>query len=116
MREERLVEIHHLVHGPISGIQFEHRELGIVRRVDAFVAEDAPDFVDALETADDQPLQVEFRRDAHVERHVESVVMGAERTRGRAAGDVQQRRRLDFEETSRVAEAPHLRDDAASAR
>ncbi len=47
-----------------------------------------------------------------VERDVERVGVGAERPRRGAAGDVEQRRRLDLEEALRVDEAPHLGHDA----
>ena len=67
MREQVFVELHHLVNRPIRRIQFEHRKLGIVRGVDAFVAEDAADLVDPLEAADDQAFEIEFGRDAQRE-------------------------------------------------
>ena len=66
MRDERLVELQHVVHVPIGRVEFEHRELGIVRRVDAFVAKNASDLVDALHAADDEPLEVELGGDAHL--------------------------------------------------
>ena len=48
MRDQRLVELHHVGNVPIRGIKLQHRELGVMRRIDTFVAEDAADFVDAL--------------------------------------------------------------------
>ena len=56
MRDQRLVELHHVGDVPVRGVKLEHRELGIVRRVDPFVAEDAADLVDSLHSTDDQPL------------------------------------------------------------
>ncbi len=114
MRDQRLVELHHVGDVPIRRVELEHRELGIVRRVDAFVAEDAPDLVDALDPADDQPLEVELGRDAHAHELVERVAMRHERARRRAAGDVQQRRRFDLVEAAIVDEAAHLGDQAAA--
>ena len=87
---------------------------GIVRRVDPFVAEDAADLVHALEAADDQPLEVEFGRDAQRHLDVERVDVRDEGPRGGAAGDVEQRRRFALVETLRVDEAAHRRDDLAA--
>ena len=52
---------------------------GLWRRRDALVAEVAVDLEDPLEAADHQPLEVELRRDAQVEVHVQGVVVGDER-------------------------------------
>ena len=51
-----------------------------------FVAEDAADFVDAIEAADDKPLQVQLGGDAEREGHVERPVVSAERLGFRAPG------------------------------
>ena len=42
-------------------------------RGDAFVAEVAVEFVDALEAADEEALEVEFGRDAQIQINVERV-------------------------------------------
>ena len=47
-------EIHHAVIVGVGLIKLEHRELRVVMRGDAFVAEVAIDFVDPLQAADDQ--------------------------------------------------------------
>ena len=44
---------HHRVVG-VRLVELEHRELGIVRPVDALVPEVVPDLIDAIESADDQ--------------------------------------------------------------
>ena len=92
-------------------VRLEHRELGVVARRHALVAERAVDLVDALEAADEQPLEVQLGRDAQVQLHVERVVVRHERPRGRAAGDRLQHRRLDLEEAARLHEAADRRDD-----
>jgi len=53
-----------------------------VRRVDAFVAEDPSDLVDALEAADDEALEIELGRDAQLHDLIERVDFV---TKGRAA-------------------------------
>ena len=83
--DEALGELHHVVVVGERLVRLEHRELGVVAGVDAFVAEHATDLEHALEPADDEPLQVQLGRDAEVEVDVERVVMRDERARGRAA-------------------------------
>ena len=83
-------------------VELEHRELRIVRPVDAFVAEVVSDFVHALEAAHDQALEIQLVGDAQIERHVERVVVRDEWTRRRAAVQRLQHRRLDFEIAERV--------------
>ena len=90
-------------------IELEHRELGIVPRRDPLVPEIAVDLVHALEPADDQPLQIELRRDAQKQIDVERVVMRAKRPRHRAAGDRLHHRRLDLEISAAVEKFPQRR-------
>jgi len=87
MRHQRLVEFHHLVNRPVRRVQLEHRELGIVGRVDPFVAEDPADLVDALDPADDQPLEVQLGGDAQRHVDVERVDVRDKRARRGAAGE-----------------------------
>ena len=73
-----------------------------------------PELVDALEAADDQPLEVELGGDPQVQRAVQRVVVGRERPRERAAVDRLEHRRLDLDEAALVEEAPHRRDHAGA--
>ena len=72
---------HQLLVVGVGLVELEHRELGVVLRRDALVPEVARDLVDALEAADDEPLQIQLRRDAQEEIHVERVVVRHERPR-----------------------------------
>ena len=65
---------------------------------DAFIAEIAIDFKHALESADNQPFEVEFRRDAQVEVRIERVVVRDERAGRGPAGNGLHHRRFHFEE------------------
>ena len=109
--EERLGQLHQVAVVGVRLVELEHRELGVVLGRDALVAEDPADLVDAVEAAHDQPLEVELRRDAQVEVHVERVVVGHERPRRRAAGDRLHHRRLDLEEAARVEERADRLDE-----
>ena len=81
---------------------------------DPLVAEVLADLVDALEPADDQPLEVELGRDPEVEVLLEVVPVGDERLREGAAVARLQHRRLDLDEAVRVEVAPDRGDDAAA--
>jgi hypothetical protein len=76
---DQILEAHHRVAVvDVRLVPLDHRELGVVLEVDAFVAEDAADLVDLLEPADDQPLQRQLERDAQEEILVELVVVRQE--------------------------------------
>ena len=105
LQEHRLGQRHQVLVGRVRLIELQHRELGVVLARQPLVAEVAADLVDALEAADDQPLEVQLGRDAHVEVEIERVVMGRERARRGAAQDRVHHRRLDLEEPARVEEA-----------
>ena len=51
-----LAEIHHCVHVCVGPVELQHRELGIVLAVNAFVAKVAIQLVDLLEASDQQPF------------------------------------------------------------
>ena len=79
--------IHHAVKVGEGLIQLAGGELGIVLGVHALVAENASDFIDALQTADDQTLEMQLGGDTHIHIDIERVVMGDKRTRVGAAGN-----------------------------
>ena len=112
--DQGLRDVHHVVHVRVRHVELADRELGVVREVDALVAEHAPDLVHAVEPADDELLEVQLRRDAEVEVEVEVVVVRDEGLGGRAAGDHARHGRLDLEEPERVHEAADVVDDAAA--
>lgn len=66
---------------PPSGahhVELARRELRVVRQVDAFVPELAPDFIHALDASHHEHLEVQLRRNSHEELHVQVVVVGDE--------------------------------------
>jgi hypothetical protein len=110
-----LGEIHDVGVRRVRLVELEHRELGIVPRRHALVAEIPVDLIDALEAADDEALEVKLGRDTQIHIEVERVVMRHERARGRAARDRMHHRRLDFHETPRLGLEP-LAHEADHAR
>ncbi len=95
-------------------VQLERRELGIVARRDALVAEAAADLEHLVEAADDEPLEVELGRHAQVEVGVERVVVRDERARRRPAGDRMQQRRLHLDEAALPQAPAHVAHDVAA--
>lgn len=66
--EEGFGPLHEVGERGFGGVEFADCEFGVVSGVDAFVAEDGAEFVDALHAADDEALEPEFGSDAQVER------------------------------------------------
>jgi len=60
-------QVHQVLVGGVRHVELEDGELGVVLGADALVAERAPDLVHAVEAADEQPLEIELRRDAQDE-------------------------------------------------
>ena len=96
-------------------VPLDHRELGVVLVRHALVAEVLADLVDALEPADDQPLQVQLVGDPQEEVAVELVVMGHERPRQRASVERLEDRGLDLEEAAVVEPVANRADDLGAA-
>src|SRR5581483_3614291 len=71
LADEDLAELHHRDVVGVGLVDLEHRELGVVLAVDPLVSEVVADLVHALETADQQPLQIELERDPQVQVDVE---------------------------------------------
>ena len=95
-------------------VGFEHGELGIMAAGDAFVAEVAVEFEDLGEAADEEALEVKLGCDPHGERHIESVMMGLEGTRGGSSGDVVKHGSFDFEVAAFMKEVADLGDDVGA--
>ena len=110
--DELLDPPHRVLVVRVGLVPLEHRELGVVLERDALVAEVLADLVDALEAADDQPLEVELGRDAQVQLLVELVVVGGEGSCEGSAVTRLQDRRLDLHEAVRVEVAADGGDDA----
>jgi hypothetical protein len=104
-------ENHHAPVVAVGLVDLQHRELRVVLARDALVAEVAPDLKDAVEPADEHPLQVELERNAQEEIHAERVVVGRERLRRRAARDRLEDRGLDLDELPILKEPADHRDD-----
>ncbi len=64
--KQLLRQIHELEVVAVGLVELQHREFGSVDRIHSFIAEVAVDFIYAVQSADDQPFQIEFGRDAKV--------------------------------------------------
>ncbi len=88
-----LHQAHHVVVVRVGLVALEEGELRVVSRRKALVAEHAADLVNALETSDQEPLEVQLQRDSQEEVAIEH-------------------RRVDVEEIALVEQAAHGRDDS----
>ena len=113
--EQGFGEVHQAAVIGVGLIELEHGEFGVVMGGKALVAEISIDLVHALEPAHDQALQVELRRDAKVQIHIEGVVMGDEGARRGTAVERLHHGRFHFDEAARLKLAAERRDDAARA-
>ena len=98
----------------VGPVKLEHRELGVVLRRNTFIPEVTIDLENAFDAPDGEPLEIQLRRDAEVELHVERVVMRREGARQGAAGDRLHHRRLDFKEPVGGQELANRRDRAGA--
>ena len=95
----------------IGLIQLDGGELGVVLWVHALVAEDAANFVHAVQPAHNQPLEGQLGGDAHIHIQVQRVVVRDERARRGAAGNGVQHGRLHFHIAHVVQIFPHELDE-----
>ncbi len=114
MADEFFGEIHQLPIGGIGLIELDHGEFGIVLDRNPLITEIAVDLENAIETADHQPLQIKFRRDAQEQIHLQRIVVGDERAGRGAAGDRLHHRRFDFEKVVFDHELPDQGDNATA--
>src|SRR5580658_2597223 len=111
-----LRQIHQLVVVAVRLVELEHREFGLMDRVDAFVAEVAVDFVYAVEPAHRESFQVQLRSNSQVQIHIKGVVMRHERSRRRASENRVHHRRLDLDVSAVVEKSPQLADRLCAAK
>ena len=90
-------ELHHPEVVLVGHVDLHAGELGVVRAVHALVAEVLAELVNAVESADDELLEIQLRGDAQVEVDVQRIVVRDERTGRRTARNGLQNRRLDLD-------------------
>src|SRR5207244_8777599 len=88
-------------------VELQHGELRIPPPAQTLVAKVAINFVHAIQPADRQAFQVEFRRDSQVEIHVERVVVRDEWPRYGASRDGLHHGSFYFDESMSIHEPPH---------
>ncbi len=106
--EQLLRDFHHPVIILIRRVPFQDSEFGVVRSVHSFIAEIAAEFVYPVETANDQPFQVQLIGNAQVKRHIERIVVCYKQ--GRAVVSARnglQYRRVHFQRALLIEEIAH---------
>jgi hypothetical protein len=112
--DERLGEVHEVVHVGVGHVELTDGEFGVVSKVDTLIPEDATDLVDTVKTTDDELLEVELGGDTHEEVEVEGVVVSDEGLRGSSTSDLVHHGRLDLEEAEVVEELADVVDDTSA--
>jgi hypothetical protein len=82
--------------------------------IDSFVTEYATDFINLFHAADHKAFQVQLQCDAHVQFHIQCVVVRDERSCGCATGHIMQSRRFNFQVTKTVQVSSDFADDLAA--
>ncbi len=94
----------------VCRVGLKHGELGAMRGVDSFIAEDPTNFVDPVHAADHDTLQVQLQRDPQGHRQIEGIQVCGERTRIRSTVDGLQRGGFHLQvllPVQRLADSPH---------
>jgi hypothetical protein len=112
VHDQRLDQLHDVAVIPERLVGLQQRELGVVARVEALVAEHAPDLEDALQPADHAPLERQLERDAQAHVEVKRVVVGGERAGGGAPRARVEHGGLDLDEPALGERAAHGGDRA----
>ena len=104
-----LDKLHHPDVVLVGHIDFHAGELRVVSLVHSLVAEVLCELIHSRVTADNQPLKVQLVGNSQIERDVERVVMGDERTRSSTARNALEDRGLNLKATGRIEVLAHRR-------
>jgi hypothetical protein len=108
--DEVLGELHDVVDIGKRLVELAGGELGVVGQVDALVPELASHLVHAVQTADNELLEVQLGGDTHEHGHVQLVVVGDKGLGGGTAGDGAHHGGLDLDEVPLVEVAADVGD------
>ena len=109
--QNALENVHHSVKIRVCLIQLTCGKLRVVLGVHALVAENTADFVHALNSADNKPLKVQLRRNAHIHVYVKGIMMCNKRTCIRTTCDGAKNRCLDLHKAQAVKVSAQIRDE-----
>src|SRR6266700_2882140 len=104
-------QVRHFLKIGVRPVGFEHGEFRIVFSRNAFVAEVAADLENLVEPAHEQAFQIKLGRDAQIKIEAERLVMGAKWFGCSATCNGLQNRRLYFQKTALLEEAPGFADN-----
>ena len=111
MAEHTLRQLHHAVIIGVRLIQLHEREFRIVTGIQTFVTEHTADLVHPLQTADNEPLEIQLQRNAQLHILVQRIVVRFKRTRRGAARVRHEHGGLDLHKAAAVEEAADLAQD-----
>src|SRR4051794_8664971 len=97
--DQGLGQSHHRVVIRVGLVSFQERKFRVVLGVDALVAEDASNFVDAVNAPHQKTLQMNLQRDAEEKRALVRIVESLKRPGGGAASLCLQERRFHLQKS-----------------
>ena len=100
--EHLLGQIHHAVVIRVCLIQFHQGKFRVVAGINTLIPEHTADFIDTLQSADNQTFQIQLQRDAEFHVFIQCVIMGFKRSGCRAARIGHQHRSLHLHEIHAV--------------
>ena len=116
LMEEAFGPFGHIAEVGISLIEFDGGEFRIMAVIDAFVTENASDFVNAVDAANHAFLEVKLGGDAKIEIAIESVMVGDEWTGGGTTRNGAKNRGLDLHEALGVTIGADTTDDRGTGK
>ncbi len=108
---QRFCQLLHCLVVAIRLVEFHHRELRVVLGTDAFVTENAAQFIDLIEPCHQQFLERKFQGDAEEQWNIKCIVVCCKRACGSATSDVMQHRGFHFKVTFCVQELTNALED-----
>ena len=114
MPHQLLGKIHQISIGGIGPVKFTGGEFGIVTGINAFVAEVPVQLENLLKTAHQQPFEVQFRRDAHIELQIKGIMLRQKGFGRRAARNGLHHGRFHFHKAAIFQKTAEFTDDQAA--
>src|SRR6185437_14085692 len=112
--KQLLRQFHQVAIIAVGLVKFEHGEFRSMDGVHTFIAEIAVYFVDAIDSPNDEALQIKLRRDAHIKIHVKGVVVSNKRTRCGASENRMHHRGLYFQIAASIEEFADVANDRST--
>mmetsp|Transcript_3263 Transcript_3263/g.4493 ORF Transcript_3263/g.4493 Transcript_3263/m.4493 type:complete len:335 (-) Transcript_3263:464-1468(-) len=112
-RDQLFSHVHEVIVISISHVKFAESEFRIVSHINSLISEDSANFVDSVQTSNNELLQVQLRSNSHKELHLQIVMEGFEWLGSSSSSNHVQDGGFDFQESSGVQESSEVSDNVA---